>query len=165
MRVNHVTKAWHPEDTEPEMSSNYVMKATAKSGVRRKMTEKRRFSRIKYVVGGKLLCRETTFICRLENLSMGGALVTIRNATINGICIGDTCLLQLYHEIEGRHISVESLVAHHGFAFVGLAFLNLDAEAKASLEKIMEREKHKTFGMGDNATYYSSYGNGERYSP
>jgi len=112
-----------------------------------------------------LQCHETTLICRLENLSMGGALVTIRNATITDICAGDGCLLRLYHEIEGRHITVEALVAHHGFAFVGLVFLNLDAETKASLVKIMDREKHKTLRMDYNATYYSSCGNDESYSP
>ena len=111
------------------------------------MTEKRRFSRITYVVGGKLQCRDTTFICRLENLSMGGALITIRNATITDICVGDTCLLQLYHEIEGRHITAEALVAHLEFAFVGLAFLNLDAETKTSLETIMERENRNILGL------------------
>ena len=129
------------------------------------MTEKRQFSRIKYVVGGKLQCRDTKFICRLENLSMGGALVTIRNASLTDICVGDTCSLRLYHEIEGRQITVEALVARLGFAFVGLVFLNIDAETKTSLEAIMAREKHKTLGMDDNPTYYSSYGNAERYSP
>ena len=129
------------------------------------MNEKRRFSRIKYVVGGKLQCREATFICRLENLSMGGALVTIRNAAMTDICIGDTCFLKLYHEVEGRFVTVEAQIAHHGFSFVGLAFINPNAETKASLEKIMEREVHKTWGMDDYATYCSSHGNGERYSP
>lgn len=111
------------------------------------MTEKRRFSRITYVVGGKLQCRDTTFICRLENLSMGGALVTIRNAAITEICVGETCLLRLYHEIEGRYITVEALVAHHEFAFVGLSFLNLDSETKASLERIMGRENRNILGL------------------
>jgi len=129
------------------------------------MNEKRKFSRIKYVVGGKLQCRESTFICRLENLSMGGALVTIRNSVITDICIGDTCFLILYHEVEGRFITVEALVAHHGFSFVGLAFINPNSETKASLGKIMEREAHITWGMDDYATYYSSNQNGERYSP
>jgi hypothetical protein len=95
---------------------------------------------------------------------MGGALVAIRDATITDICTGDNCLLQLYHEIEGRHITIEALVAHHGFAFVGLAFINLGAEAKASLEKIVEREKQTILSMDDNAAYYSSYGNAERHS-
>ena len=95
---------------------------------------------------------------------MGGALVTIRDAALTDLCVGDNCTLQLYHEIKGRHITIEALVAHHGFAFVGLVFLNLDAEAKASLETIMEREKRNTLGMYDNAAYYPSYGNAEGYS-
>jgi hypothetical protein len=127
------------------------------------MTEKRRYSRLTYVVRGKLHCRDTIFNCRLENLSMGGALVTIRDAVITDIRTDDNCLLQLYHEIERRHITIEALVAHHGFAFVGLVFLNLDVETKASLEKIMEREKYKTLSIDENTIYLSSYGNAERY--
>lgn len=128
------------------------------------MTEKRRFERVRYVVGGKLQYRDTTFICRIENLSMGGALVTIREAAITDIGHGDTCLLQLYHEIKGRYISVEALVVHHGFAFVGLSFLKLDEESKNSLEEIMGREKHNTPGMNDIAAYNWAYGNAERHT-
>jgi hypothetical protein len=115
------------------------------------MTETKQFSRIKYVVGGKLQCRHTTFICRLENLSMGGALVTIRNASITDICVGDTCSLRFYHEIEGRHITVEALVTRLEFTFVGLAFLNLDTETKGSLEIIMERENRNILRLGVEA--------------
>ncbi|MGD0584983.1 MAG: PilZ domain-containing protein [Oryzomonas sp.] len=128
------------------------------------MTEKRRFRRISYVVGGTLQCRDATFRCRLENLSMGGALVTIRDADVTGLRTGDTCLLRLYHEIEGRYITVEALIAHHVFSFVGLGF-TLDAETKTSLETIMGREKRKTPDMDYNALNFSSYGNVEVYSP
>jgi len=128
------------------------------------MTEKRRFSRSTYVVGGKLHCRDTIFICRIENISMGGALVTISDAISTDICVGDTCLLQLYHEVKGRHITVEAQIVHHGFSFIGLSFLNIDEETKVSLETIMEREKHKTLGKNDNASfYYYSYGNTEKH--
>ena len=105
------------------------------------MTEKRRFSRITCVVEGTVLCRDVTFNCRLENLSLSGALVTIRDSAVTGIRDGDTCTLRLKREIEGRHFTVEALVVNHVFAFVGLAFLNLAPETKVSLEKIMEREK------------------------
>jgi hypothetical protein len=111
------------------------------------MTEKRRFHRFTYVVGGTLQCRDATFRCRLENLSMDGALVTIRDADITDLHTGDTCLLRLYHEIEGRYITMEALIAHHVFAIVGLRFLSLDAETKTSLETIMEREKRKSQDM------------------
>jgi hypothetical protein len=108
------------------------------------MTEERKFSRIKYVVGGKLQFHDITF---LENLSMGGALVTIRNTSITDIRGGDNCLLRLYHEIEGCHVIVKAMVARQGFAFVGLAFSDLDADTIASLGKIKEREKRNILGL------------------
>jgi hypothetical protein len=129
------------------------------------MTEMRRFHRITYVVGGTLLCRDAAFRCRLENLSMTGALVTIRDAVMPDLHTGDTCLLRLYHEIEGRQITVEAQIAHHVFAIVGLGFLSLDAETKTSLEKIMEREKRNALEVDYNAMYYSPYRNAELYSP
>jgi hypothetical protein len=129
------------------------------------MTEKRRFRRITYVVGGTLQCRDATFRCRLENLSMDGVLVTIRDATITDFHTGDTCLLRLYHEIEGRYITVEALIAHHVFAVVGLEFLSLDAETRTSLETIMAREKRQALDMDHIAMCHSPYRNAEGYSP
>jgi hypothetical protein len=127
------------------------------------MTEKRRFHRITYVVGGTLLCRDTAFRCRLENISMNGALITIRDAAIPDLHTGDTCLLRLYHEIEGRYITVEAQIAHHVFAIVGLGFLSLDAETKASLKTILEREERKALDVDFNAIYYSQYRDAERF--
>ena len=112
-----------------------------------------------------MLCRDAAFRCRLENLSMAGALVTIRDAATPDLHTGDTCLLRLYHEIEGRHVTVEAQIAHHVFAVVGLGFLCLDAETKTSLQKIMEREKRKAPEMDYNAMYYSPHRNAELYSP
>lgn len=33
---------------------------------------------------------------------------------------GDACMLRLYHEVEGRYIAVEAVIAHHEFAFIYL---------------------------------------------
>lgn len=112
-----------------------------------------------------MLCRDATFRCRLENLSMDGSLVTIRDAAIPDLRTGDTCELRLYHEIEGRYITVEARVAHHVFAIVGLSFLRLDAETKTSLEKIMEREERKALYVAYSAMHYSPYRDAERLSP
>gem|GEM_PF-5259934 len=110
-------------------------------------------------------CRGATFRCRLENISAAGALVTMRETTAADLRVGDTCLLRLYHEIEGQYITVEAQIVHHLFAFVGLAFLNLDAETETSLETIMEREERKALDVGYNAVRYSSCGAAERYLP
>jgi len=103
------------------------------------MAEKREFSRITYVAGGTLQYRDTTLNCRLENISMSGALVTIRNSTITDFQPGNICLLKLYDELEDRHITIEALIAHYAFAYAGLTFINFDVATQISLEMIMER--------------------------
>jgi len=127
------------------------------------MTEKRRFSRITYMVGGTLKCHGSSFSCRLENLSMSGALVTTRDISATDIRVGDHCFLSMYHEIEGRHLIVEAKVVHQVFAFVGLAFTNLTAEIEASLESILERAKRPSFGADDNDAGYSLLRNASNY--
>ncbi|RII25500.1 MAG: hypothetical protein CXR30_18505 [Geobacter sp.] len=128
-----------------------------------KMTEKRRFRRITYVVGGTLQCHGSTFSCRLENLSVAGALITIRDTSATDIRVGDHCFLRMYHEIEARHVIMEAYVIHHVFAFVGLAFTNLSAEIEASLVSIMKREKQPSFCTDDNDADYSLLRNVSNY--
>jgi c-di-GMP-binding flagellar brake protein YcgR len=132
---------------------------------KRPMTEKRRFHRITYVVGGTLLFGDTALRCRLENLSLAGALVTIRDADTFNLRKGDTCQLRLYHEVEGHFITVEARIVHHVFAIVGLSFLSLGVETKTSLGSIMEREKRKARDVDYNVMRYSPYRNAERLSP
>ena len=121
------------------------------------VVQKRQYSRITYVVEGTLTCRNASYACRLENLSKGGALVTIRAATNTDIHIGDTCLFSLFHDIEDRHIVIEARVAHHVFAFVGLAFHNLDSATMESLETIVEREKYNSTSLPAESTNFTSY--------
>jgi len=138
---------------------------TTMSGERIQMTEKRLSRRITCVVGGALRCRDATFRCRLENISKAGALVTVSETPLSDIHAGDACLLRLYHEIEGRYIAVAAVIVHHAFAFIGVTFTGLDAETKASLETILEREERKALNVSYNAAHYSSYGAVERCSP
>lgn len=128
-----------------------------------KMTEKRRFRRIKYVVGGTLQCHGSACSCRLENLSMAGALITIRDTSATEIRVGDHCFLRMYHEIEAKHVIIEGYVIHHVFAFVGLAFTNLSAEIEASLDAIMKREEQPSFCLDDNDSDYSLLQNASNY--
>jgi len=103
------------------------------------MAENRQHGRVSYIAVGTLKYRNATFDCRLENISMSGALVSIRNTTATDFRPGNICLLNLYDELECRQISIEVLVAHHAFAYAGLRFLSLDVDTQVSLEAIMER--------------------------
>ena len=113
------------------------------------MAENRQCNRITYVAGGTLQYRDTIFSCRLENLSMFGALVTIR--TKPDFLPGNICVLKLYDELVGRDLTFETLIAHQALDHAGLKFINNDVETQISLEMIMERESNINRGVGDNA--------------
>jgi hypothetical protein len=121
------------------------------------MTEKRKYHRIAYTVGGTLMCRDAAFNCKVENLSMNGALVFVRNDGAPVIRVGDSCLLRLYHEVEGRFITITAVVAHRAFSFVGLAFSDCDNDSAASLESIMQRDQQNAADVYDDATYRLLY--------
>lgn len=112
------------------------------------MAEGRYFNRVLYVAGGTFQYRDFTFVCRLENVSMAGALVSIRNLTNIDFRPGNICILNLFDELEGHHISIEALIAHHSFTYVGLEFIYLDVDAQVSLKIIMEREGKNNSALG-----------------
>lgn len=114
------------------------------------MAENRQLKRVPYVAGGTFQYRDTTFSCRLENISMAGALISIRNLTATDFRPGHICILNLFDEMEGQHISIEVLIAHHSFSYVGLEFIYLDVDAQVSLEIIIEREGKFDSGIGTN---------------
>ena len=107
------------------------------------MTDQRIHDRFRYFAGGKLHCRGAVFICRVQNISLGGALISIDNVKEKDISIGDSCVLQMYHEIKGGNVVMEAKVVHHSFSYVGMAFKNLDREKMTSLEELMRREKDR----------------------
>ena len=109
------------------------------------MAENRQFKRISYFTGGTLQYRDTTFNCRLENLSMSGALITIR--TKPDFLPGNICVLKLYDELVGQHLTIETLVAHQSVDYAGLKFINPDLETQISLEMIMKRKSNIKCGV------------------
>ena len=109
------------------------------------MIENRPWNRIPYFAGGTLQYRDSMFNCRLENLSMSGALVTIK--TKPNFQPGNFCVLELHDELVGRPLTIETLVVHQVFDYAGLKFVNLDSEAILFLEMIVERESNLQYGV------------------
>src|SRR5476651_990120 len=110
------------------------------------MADIRQFNRIPYVASATLEYRDSTFKCRIENISMAGALISLENTFLTDYRSGNICILNIFDELKGRHITIEVLVAHYAFAYVGLRFLKLDTDTQMSLEMIMERGN---MGMAD----------------
>lgn len=102
------------------------------------MDDNRLYNRITYVAGGTLQYRDTIFYCQLENLSMSGALVSIKMKP--DFLPGNICVLKLYDEFENRYLTIETLIAHQASNYAGLKFLNHDIETQILLEMIIKRE-------------------------
>lgn len=104
------------------------------------MDDNRQYHRINYIAGGTLQYRDTTFDCQIENLSMSGALITIKSKPV--FLPGNICVLKLYDELVDRQLILETLIAHQASDYAGLVFLNSDAETQISLEMIINRESN-----------------------
>jgi len=105
------------------------------------MREQRRFPRVSNNVDGLLKHEKTNFNCRLENISLSGALVSLRDSSTEMIHLGDTFCLRIGREGAGCSIAIRTRVAHIEFSLLGLAFLDLDDMCKISIEKIIARAK------------------------
>jgi hypothetical protein len=117
------------------------------------MPEKRRLDRINYTMVGELVCNDKTVACRLENLSMAGALVTTRGLSISGMRVKDVCTLRLNCQSGKKLVTIQAQVAHHIFAFVGLTFGELDPETAALLESIISKNKALYAATGDSSAF------------
>jgi len=104
------------------------------------MAEKRQFNRISYVSGGTLTYRNRIYNCRVENLSMSGAFVTIKSKP--DFLPGNVCVLEVYDELECRLLTMETVIAHQAADYVGLKFIYHKVDTQISLEMIMERESN-----------------------
>ena len=107
------------------------------------MREKRRSLRVNYLGTGKLHYNELKYGCRLENISGGGALVSLQKKPDSPLNPGDRCSfmlhrenkMQLYQEFDARIVRFESEVA-------ALEFMGSAIESDEVLDTIIRKELH-----------------------
>lgn len=106
------------------------------------MSEKRRSQRINFLGTGRLQHREASFFCRLENISMHGAMVDLRNQPIDSISRGEKCCLKLYQDVEGQqYTDFMATVIRFESSAVGLEFVEAEGVLKDVLENIVWKEQ------------------------
>lgn len=111
------------------------------------MREKRRFRRVNYLGTGWLYHNEARHFCRLENLSINGALVRLKKAPVDPICHGDKCRLVIYQDAEGQQTGqFAARIARYESALAGLEFIEEEAASQGLLENIISKEKHLSDG-------------------
>jgi len=103
------------------------------------MSDKRRYPRVSCKVCGLLEHEDTCFNCRLENISLSGALVSLTDSSSGLIRLGDPFFLKIGSDGDEEPFVIPTRVAHIGFSLLGLAFLELDGEVRNSLETVLAK--------------------------
>ena len=106
------------------------------------MKEMRRSERINYLGTGWLQHFNAKLFCRLENISMDGALISLKQPLREPINQGYYCRLTLYHDAEGHSKEFDACVARCEADRVGLEFVSLDNNLKDTLKTIISKEQH-----------------------
>jgi hypothetical protein len=137
------------------------------------MREKRRSLRVNYLGTGRLLHDEVAHNCRLKNISVNGALLSLKKKPDSPLNPGDRCIFmlhqedkkQLYHELEARIVRFESEEA-------ALEFTKSAIESDEVLNTLIRQDLHfikggkkltdlgwkfaKRKGIGLTAMYFDS---------
>ena len=102
------------------------------------MHENRSSQRITVVAKGELRYKNQRLRCRLENISLSGALVTLEDVVRDPIPPKADCVLVLRNGDDSMPVDVAARVVHYGFGLVGLSFCHQDAAAGAMLSAIVD---------------------------
>ncbi len=107
------------------------------------MKEKRRSERINYLSTGWLQHKGTKSSCKLENISMHGAMVDLKKTPSGSIHHGEECCLKLSQSAEeAQYTDFMAKIVRIESAVVGLEFIEADGTLKNFLENIIRKEKH-----------------------
>lgn len=101
------------------------------------MIEKRRYHRIRFKTRCLLKHDGLTYQGQVENISLGGALISFSEGII--VPQGEKCTVLIY--LDGEEAPFRFLVetVHSGFSMIGVNFCTYDAQAKVRLYALMER--------------------------
>jgi len=107
------------------------------------MEEKRRSRRINYLGTGWLSHQGSRYFCRLENISLHGARVGLKDASVGPIPRGESCSLRLYQDADGQQYGdFRAQVVRFESAVAGLEFYEVEGTSKDVLEDIIRKEQY-----------------------
>jgi c-di-GMP-binding flagellar brake protein YcgR len=102
------------------------------------MKSARHSSRYACKVSASLRHRGMNCLCQLENISMSGTLVRLKDSTCDPIQKDDECTLTIFKDSEKPAVQIATRVVHQGFTLVGLKFIESDSERISSLVRFIE---------------------------
>lgn len=100
--------------------------------------DQRRFHRVKCEIPGELVHHDMTYACRLENVSLRGALISANECIM--VPLGESCDLSIPLKAGAPPVVITATVVHSFFSMVGLQFAHFSGDAEYRLLEFM-REK------------------------
>lgn len=98
----------------------------------------RRFARYSCKLNGSLQYHGCKTPCRLENISAGGSLISLKDTIEKPIHPGDECVLTIFERPGKPSIHITARVVHHVFTLIGLRFEKNDFDIAGCLETIVK---------------------------
>ena len=108
------------------------------------MLTRRRFTRYSCNLKGSFRCRGLTTPCQLENISVGGALISMKGALEEPVRRGHRCVLTILEPLGKPPLHITARVAHHAFTLIGLQFQDNNPDAEELL-KTIDKQNDLTF--------------------
>ncbi|HBA89059.1 MAG TPA: PilZ domain-containing protein [Geobacter sp.] len=99
--------------------------------------EKRHFHRVKFHAPGELIHHEMSYRCRLENVSLRGALISADECIM--VPLGETCTFSLCESPDSAPIVISVVIMHCFFSMVGVQFVAFADDAETRVLELMKR--------------------------
>ena len=99
--------------------------------------DKRRFHRVKCSAPGGLIHNEMEYKCRLENVSLRGALISANECIM--VPLGESCLFSVSLEPGTSPLLVTVNIVHCFFSMVGVKFVAFSGDAESRLFDFLKR--------------------------
>ena len=97
--------------------------------------EPRRFHRVKFSAPGELKHHEMKYRCRLENVSLRGALISADECIM--VPLNETCTLSLSLAPECEPAVITVRVVHCFFSMVGVSFVAFAGDAEKRIFELL----------------------------
>jgi hypothetical protein len=102
--------------------------------------EKRKFPRVNLTLSGILTYREGMYCARLDNISLAGALVSLREYDCPPMSRGERCSLALYRSGSSGTLQFTTRVVHFGYDMATVRFVNLDVSIRLMLRSLIAHQ-------------------------
>ena len=99
--------------------------------------EKRRFHRVKFHASGEMIHLEMSYKCRLENISLRGALISADECIM--IPLGETCSFSFCPSPGSAPIVISVVIVHSFFSMVGVQIVAFADDAETRILELMKR--------------------------